>query len=82
MKIIENKICKEEFYKTLNPSEICAGDKSGTTCGGDSGGPLSYLSGNKWELCGVVSRAGGDCNQPTVYTRVTSYLDWIESNLV
>lgn len=37
-----------------------------------------------WVLVGVVSYGSSPCgseNRPAVYTRVSSYLDWIESKI-
>lgn len=55
------------------------------TCQGDSGGPLMrYESGlRQWVLAGVTSYGRG-CADPRhagVYTRVTSYMDWINENI-
>jgi secreted trypsin-like serine protease len=51
---------------------------------GDSGGPLVYLEEDgRFTEVGIVSfgsRAGCEKGYPTGFTRVTSYLDWIESN--
>ncbi len=47
---------------------------------GDSGGPHVMANGQRWEQIGVVSWGIG-CGKeefPGVYTRVTSFLDWIE----
>lgn len=52
---------------------------------GDSGGPLQILlPDNKcvYSVLGVTSFGPASCgfkNSPSVYTRVSSYLDWIES---
>jgi len=53
------------------------------TCKGDSGGPLMYYSPIKrqYELVGIISFGTG-CGHPNhsgIYTRVSAYLDWIES---
>lgn len=45
---------------------------------GDSGGPLAYNG----SLVGVVSYGTAICaiGQPDVYTRVSSFVDWIDEN--
>jgi secreted trypsin-like serine protease len=51
---------------------------------GDSGGAFGYLeSDGLYTEVGIVSfgsSAGCTLGYPAVFTRVTSYLDWIESN--
>merc|ERR1712159_699986 len=71
----------------ITNSQICAGGVEGEdACTGDSGGPLTLRTDNRNEekrwnlLVGIVSWADG-CGEkdvPTVYTRVSSYLTWIE----
>jgi secreted trypsin-like serine protease len=48
-------------------------------CSGDSGGGLITDIDNEIYLIGLVS-FGGTCKQglPDVFTKVSSYLDWIE----
>ena len=50
---------------------------------GDSGGPLQCEVDGEWHLVGVASRTGPpDCeNYPSVYIRVSKYLDWIAENM-
>ncbi|XP_037049525.1 serine protease snake-like [Bradysia coprophila] len=73
----------------LNSTQICAGDVNKgnrDTCQGDSGGPLhrrlkrTLTSGRTYYVFGITS-FGRSCatGVPGVYTRITSYLDWIES---
>ncbi|KAB7505783.1 Clotting factor B [Armadillidium nasatum] len=64
-------------------SQICAGDNDKSFCSGDSGGPLVLQVREKTshDLCehtvaGIVSFGPG-CEKLNVYTRVSSYLDWI-----
>ncbi|XP_010782514.1 tissue-type plasminogen activator isoform X2 [Notothenia coriiceps] len=69
--------------RTITPNMLCAGDTRGLddACKGDSGGPLVCRNNNKMTLMGVISWGDG-CGQkdkPGVYTRVTHYIDWINS---
>ena len=58
---------------------------------GDAGGPLNCPIYNKdsdipnYELCGIVSWGAQKCGlkeYPSIYTRVSKYLDWIEKNMI
>ncbi|CAH0715658.1 unnamed protein product, partial [Brenthis ino] len=68
----------------ISENQICAGDPLGLhdTCQGDSGGPLQGLTARdgQYRLVGVTSFGRG-CGSPIpgVYTRVSKYLDWLES---
>ncbi|XP_072387168.1 uncharacterized protein [Diabrotica undecimpunctata] len=66
---------------------ICAGGEIGKdTCEGDSGGPLQvknskkYNYGTGYRIVGITSfgKACGITRTPSIYTRVSYYLDWIE----
>ncbi|XP_065352722.1 collagenase-like [Cloeon dipterum] len=66
----------------LPNSAICTYIKGVAPCDGDEGAPLIYKDQNDdWVLVGVVSYIpSDDCLAgPTVYTRVSSYLDWISA---
>ncbi|XP_049278551.1 serine protease snake-like [Anopheles funestus] len=75
------------------PSQLCAGDPHGgkDTCEGDSGGPLQLkvsfagLKGitDRYYIVGITSNGGicGTVNRPGLYTRVSSYIGWIEREL-
>lgn len=88
LKVISNAECSEE-YDVVTAGVMCAkGLKDETVCTGDSGGPL-VLKGTQI-LVGITSfgpadgEAGGGCERTTVpggFTRVTHYLDWIESKI-
>lgn len=64
-------------------SMLCAGVAGGgiDTCQGDSGGPLAILVDGKWTLGGITSWGNGCASAgfPGLYTRVTSYVAWIQS---
>ena len=58
-----------------------------TGCRGDSGGPLFQRvsgEGSPWYQIGIVSFGATGCaraDDPTVYTRVSAYADWIYSKM-
>lgn len=63
---------------------ICAGKVGKNVCEGDSGGPLIDVKSGT--LVGLVSHSfddgqGRKCNGPSLFTKVGSYLDFINSNL-
>ena len=71
---------------SIGDTEICAIGPSGgkDSCFGDSGGPLVVAADNKrgYSQVGIVSW-GPQCGNPLfpgVYTRVSSFADWIKAN--
>ncbi|KAF5282475.1 hypothetical protein FQR65_LT14284 [Abscondita terminalis] len=78
-------------YQTQSPrpilgTQICAVSSDGKkdTCSGDSGGPLQIQEeiSTIYTIVGVTSYGIGCGGKiPGVYARVSSYLDWIESNV-
>lgn len=62
-------------------SHLCADGVGGRGgCDGDSGGPVVFYHKNKDYLIGVTafgSAGGCEIGFPTVYSRITNYLDWI-----
>ncbi|XP_058806444.1 trypsin-1-like [Phymastichus coffea] len=90
--IIQNDECKAaikaiESSGELYPTQMCSGPLDGTTsaCSGDSGGPLAvHDKNNKPVLAGIVSWGMYPCGSigaPSVYTRVSSYVDWINKKM-
>lgn len=66
----------------LHETQICAADVRMDACQGDSGGPLQVPEPNKsiFSVVGIVSHGiGCGGKYPGVYTRVYSYLSWIEN---
>lgn len=88
VQIISSNQCKtifnaEQFQLISNELTICTGPIEGTpsACNGDSGSALSQ--GNN--VIGVVSWGVSPCggaNSASVYTRVSTYTDWIRSTIM
>ena len=84
---VTNASCASAFAGALRPvlaSNLCAGFSGGGTgvCNGDSGGPLAYAFGGSVQA-GITSW-GSPCARPgfpDVYTRVSSYADWITQHV-
>lgn len=94
LEIVDNISCALRHNQSVSvpygitPSMICAGDPRGgwsaDTCQGDSGGPLQIIHPKNpclFQVLGITSFGKGCAffNTPGVYTRVSHYLNWIES---
>uniref|UniRef100_A0A3P9L5Z5 Peptidase S1 domain-containing protein n=1 Tax=Oryzias latipes TaxID=8090 RepID=A0A3P9L5Z5_ORYLA len=84
--IVGNRQCKCSYgASSITDNMVCAGLLEGgkDSCQGDSGGPLVIKQNNLWIQAGVVS-FGKDCalpNFPGVYTRVSQYQTWINTQI-
>jgi len=82
--------CRQDLstISTIWSSHICIKHStlSVTACSGDSGGPMNCQSGPRYVVAGITSfgivNGFDQClpSYPAVYTRVSSYLSWIQSN--
>lgn len=84
LKGVDLSSCNEVYDEEITSTQLCAGAERGKdSCQGDSGGGLvSEVSGFYYEY-GVVSWGYG-CGRrgvPGIYTRVTSFLEWIQNNI-
>ncbi|XP_048484751.1 trypsin-1-like [Plutella xylostella] len=95
LNIVDDATCNAQLGRLCGRAwcrvrdQVCSGDPTGAvdTCWGDSGGPLQVeiplptTEGKIHYVIGITSFGVG-CGQPDtpgVYTKVSSYLDWIES---
>ncbi|XP_063284128.1 chymotrypsin-like elastase family member 1 [Pelobates fuscus] len=86
--VVSHDICSSSSYwgKSIKTTMVCAGGNGiHSGCFGDSGGPLNCLVNGGYELHGVTSFVSSlGCNayrKPTVFTRVSAYLSWINDNI-
>lgn len=83
---ISNKKCNESYtYENIWDSNLCAGEEEGgkDSCQGDSGGPMMCKCHGDFVQAGIVSWGYGCAlaQYPGVYTRVSSFTDWITSTI-
>lgn len=81
LQVVSNKVCAQK-NQFVTSSKICTNEsQAGSTCTRDSGGGLYWPVGRQYAI-GIVSY-GTYCasNIPSVNTRITSYIGWIEGNV-
>jgi len=80
--VISKSSCNLRYFGTITDNMICISGADGrSTCNGDSGGPLVYKEDGQNIVIGATSfgiALGCEKGWPAVFTRVTSYLDWIQ----
>jgi len=81
--VADQTFCREQYganFMNIYDTQICAYDPTEQkgSCQGDSGGPLTANG----KLIGLVSWSNGcaDTEFPSVFTRVSSYIDWIKEH--
>jgi secreted trypsin-like serine protease len=84
--MISSSVCNPS-WTTVLPTQICSDNADSGVCVGDEGGPLVIVRNGRYIQVGIIQvlyanqvlqacRTGNK-----VYTRITSYLDWIEANM-
>ncbi|XP_023262108.1 elastase-1-like [Seriola lalandi dorsalis] len=82
---VDHQTCTSSGWwgSTVKTTMICAGGGAQSGCNGDFGGPLSCIVNSNWYVHGIASFVSGmGCNtpqKPTVFTRVSAYITWINS---
>ncbi|KAH8419050.1 hypothetical protein KR222_002099, partial [Zaprionus bogoriensis] len=80
---ITNQQCQSSGMRDVSDTEICARGPFRGACSGDSGGPL-VRSDNGLKQVGVVSYGLVVCGlfiSPDVYTRVSTFSEWIQQQI-
>lgn len=83
--VLPNSQCVHH-YKFMTDKKMCVSTYSGESpCRGDSGGPLLRKAGidGSLRLIGVASGghpSGCESGYPIIYTRLSSYFNWIKRN--
>ncbi|NWX10950.1 CELA1 elastase, partial [Caloenas nicobarica] len=84
--VVGQQICSSSSYwgSTVKTTMVCAGgDGVHSGCQGDSGGPLNCAVSGQYQVHGVTSFVSSlGCNvkyKPTVFTRVSAYISWINN---
>ncbi|XP_014483142.1 PREDICTED: trypsin-1-like [Dinoponera quadriceps] len=93
LSILDNDSCLKKFPKDiigkqpeLYSTQMCTDSLNGeSACSGDSGGPLVQRNDKEKEVTqiGIVSWGVYPCgvsHLPSVYTRISSYINWIDEN--
>ena len=91
VRIWKKKKCRGYVGPSLISKTVCAGNSKRFTarvCHGDSGGPLACVKKGAMILVGITS-FGFECKEtlenkrpPSLFTRVTQYVDWINQYTV
>lgn len=88
--VVSNSVCQSRYRNVMGAqitdTKICAGylNRNGLgVCQGDSGGPLTCVKDGAYFLAGITSFGVicGSGEHPAVYTRVSQYKSWIDSNV-
>ncbi|KAK7070347.1 Tryptase gamma, partial [Halocaridina rubra] len=92
-KVVSNVLCDNRWNSNgaargfIVNSMMCMDATNGDSCNGDSGGPSIYEyppGSGHWIQVGIVSFGSGSCTDaelPGVYTRVSSYINWIREQM-
>ena len=76
-------ITVQEYFRIYENKVMCVISKNASACFGDSGGPLVCKENGHWVLRGLASFVISKTDCPrgllNMYTRVSNYVDWINS---
>ena len=84
----DDTINEDEGYLGVGTSSPMALNLEGTTVTGDSGGPLFLYDNGEWKVAGILSGGAfepirghidGNYGDISIYTRVSTSIDWIQA---
>uniref|UniRef100_A0A6A7FNN4 Transmembrane protease serine 9-like n=1 Tax=Hirondellea gigas TaxID=1518452 RepID=A0A6A7FNN4_9CRUS len=82
--VMSNRQCKLIYGPSVTDNTVCVDTTGGMgICSGDSGGPLNHVENGISYIRGISSygsSAGCETGYPNGFSRVSNYLDWIETN--
>ncbi|KAL5018275.1 hypothetical protein ScPMuIL_003997 [Solemya velum] len=86
MLIAPKQECEEKWWWMSYPDHyVCikadTTHSSASACMGDSGGPLVCPRSGTWTLVGITSFGSNTCTGLNVYTEVSSFASWIQTNM-
>ncbi|XP_011560715.3 collagenase isoform X1 [Plutella xylostella] len=87
--VLSTTACQRHYGASVTSSHVCiSGNHAVGTCQGDTGGPLVVETGSNFQkvLIGVSAFGFGHTSScqaglPSVFTRVTTYMTWINARL-
>lgn len=83
--VITLEECRRVYGNVILDSNMCTNGYGGVgICQGDSGGPLTVISQRQDILIGIssfVARDGCQLGHPSVFARISSFVDWINHHL-
>lgn len=85
LKTLANASCNEKTQADVTSSKICTFSTDKDTCEKDSGASLYFTNPSNKRVYSIgVIGANKECGgtQPSIHTRVTSYLNWIKKKAV
>ncbi|XP_064813026.1 elastase-1-like [Oncorhynchus masou masou] len=80
---VDHQTCSSSSWwgSSVKTTMVCAGGGANSGCQGDSGGPLNCQVNGQYYVHGVTSFVSSSgCNatrKPTVFTRVSAYISWM-----
>ncbi|CAN7986330.1 unnamed protein product, partial [Ixodes hexagonus] len=76
-KVINTEDCRDHSGRMLPPGVLCGMHDYGSSCEGDSGGPVVHISNDTWTIHGIViggPEVCGEDDEPLYFTKVSYYM--------